>query len=93
MFYLRLLYMLQITHINMREGCHMKIEAGKRYMITRDAKGVITRFPVTVTSVTERSDYYYVGYTPDDFRICRWGYTRVKKEGRYQGINDTFEEM
>ena len=41
--------MVTLTHINMREGCHMKIEAGKRYMISRDAKGVITRFPVTVT--------------------------------------------
>lgn len=71
----------------------MKIEAGKRYMITRDQNGVIMKFSATVTSVEERDEYYYVGYTPDDFRICRWGYSKVKKEGSWQHFNDTFEEI
>ena len=71
----------------------MRIEEGKRYLITRDEKGKITKFKATVTSVVERDDYFYVGYTPDNFRICRWGYTKVKKEGRYKYFNDTFEEI
>ncbi len=71
----------------------MKIEAGKRYMITRDEKGTIIRFTATVTSVDERDEYFYVGYTPDDFRMGRWGYAKIKKEGRYKYFNTTLEEI
>lgn len=66
-----------------------KIVPFKRYMMTRESKGGIEKFPVTVTSVTERDDYFYVGYTPDDFRVCRWGYTRVYKDEKKRAVNTT----
>lgn len=67
-----------------------KILAGKRYMMTLESKSEgIRKFPVKITSVTERDDYFYVGYTPDDFRVCRWGYTRVYKDGKKRAVNTT----
>ncbi len=71
----------------------MKIEAGKHYTITRNGRGTDERsFTATVNWVEDRGDFWYIGYTPDDFRICRWGCCKVKKSGQYKAINYRFEE-
>ena len=69
------------------------IEAGKKYKVTREAVSTVTRFLATVTSIEDRGDFWYIGYKPDDFRVCRWGYCRVRKEGQYKALNYRFEEV
>ena len=69
------------------------IEAGKRYEVTREDKVSARRFLAVVTTVEDRGEFWYVGYTPDDFRICRWGYCKVKKEGSFKAINYRFKEV
>lgn len=69
------------------------VEAGKRYEITREDKVSARRFLGTVTSVEDRGEFWYIGYTPDDFRVCRWGYCKVKKNGLYKAINYSFKEV
>lgn len=74
------------------KGNNMNIEAGKRYTMTRNVRGAYDRsFKVTVDWVEDRGDYWYIGYTPDDFRICRWGCCKVKKHGQFKTVNYTFE--
>ena len=69
------------------------IKAGKKYRMIRETAKTVTRFIATVTSVEDKGDHWYIGYTPDDFRVCRWGYCKVKKEGQYKAINYRFEEV
>ncbi len=69
------------------------IEAGKRYEMTRMAKNTVTRFLATITSVEDKGDFWYIGYRPDDFRICRFGYCKVKKEGLFGAVNYSFKEV
>ena len=67
------------------------VEAGKRYVITREASsGCVKRFPAVINWVEDRGDFWYIGYTPDDFRICRWGTLKVKKQGKYKAVNYSF---
>ena len=64
------------------------IEAGKRYIFRKLRYGEVEQtFTGTVTGVEDRGDYLYIGYKPDNFRICRFGYFRIKKEGQYKVIN------
>lgn len=77
--------------LNMAE---MNIEVGKKYMMTRNVRGVDEKaFPATVTYAEDRGDFLYIGYVPDDFRICRWGYCKIKKQGRYKAINWRFDSV
>ncbi|KAB0577212.1 hypothetical protein EI53_01234 [Fusobacterium naviforme] len=66
------------------------LEAGKRYMVTRETSSTVKRFPATVNWIEDRGNFWYIGYEPDDFRICRWGTCKVKKQGQYKAINYTF---
>ena len=67
------------------------LEAGKRYIVTDTRNGKVARqFTAIVNWVEDRGDFWYIGFTPDDFRICRFGLTKVKKQGRYKAINYTF---
>ena len=73
------------------------IEAGKRYLITRNAKAVVERFTALVTNVEDRGDFWYIGYTPErdknGHKRCEWGYCKVKKYGKYNSVNYEFEEV
>ena len=71
------------------------VQAGRRYEMTHtnNKQGTQKRFTATVTSVEDRGDFYYVGYKPDNIRVCRFGYCRVKKNGRYNAVNYDFKEV
>ncbi len=69
------------------------IETGKRYEITKHSPGGTETFTATVNWIEDKGDSWYIGYTPDDFRICRWGCLHKKKEGRYKAINYDFREV
>ena len=69
------------------------IKAGQRYMVTREDKSTVRKFAVVVNWIEDRGEYWYVGYTPDDFRICRWGCCKVKKQGKYERINYSFSAI
>lgn len=67
------------------------LEAGKRYIVTETRRGQVERrFTAVVNWVEDRGDFWYIGYTPDDFRHGRFGALRVKKQGLYKVINYTF---
>lgn len=70
----------------------MNVQAGKRYTLIKETKQTVTNFKVTVNWVEDRGDFFYIGYTPDDFRICRWGTCKIKKNGKYKAINYKFIE-
>lgn len=69
------------------------IEAGKRYMVVRTKGRDISRFAARINWVEDRGDTYYIGYTPDDIRVCRWGCCSVKKNGKFKAINYSFERL
>lgn len=67
------------------------LEAGKRYIVTETRRGQVKRqFPAVVNWVEDRGDFWYIGYAPDDWRICQFGAIKVKKQGLYKAINYTF---
>ena len=33
-----------------------------------------------IRNIEDRGDYLYIGYTPNDFRICRFGYFKLYKK-------------
>ena len=69
------------------------IEVGRRYEITRKTATAVKRFTARVTSVEDRGDSWYIGYKPDDIRVCRWGYLKVRKTGQYRSINYSLAEI
>lgn len=69
------------------------VEVGKKYVVTREDRNTTTNFVATIHSVEDRGDLWYIGYTPDDFRICRWGYCKVKKNGKYGAVNYSFRAI
>ena len=76
-----------------RKESKIMVKAGKKYRMIRETAKTVTRFIATVTSVEDKGDHWYIGYTPDDFRVCRWGFCKVKKEGQYKAINYRLEEV
>ena len=62
----------------------LRVREGKRYEFLQRSKVGIQRFTAMVTSVEDRISYQYVGFTPDDFRIGRWGFTRVYPDGPHR---------
>ena len=73
-------------------GSVIEVLPTKRYEITREtSKGDVRRFTATIDWVEDRGDFFYIGYTPDDFRICRFGALKVKKNGKYKAINYSFK--
>lgn len=71
------------------------VEAGKKYKAVKQNFKTLeeTAFIVTVNWVEDRGDYWYIGYEPDEKRICQFGACKVRKEGRYKVINWRFEEV
>ena len=69
-------------------------EVGKRYEFTKIRAGKAEQvFTAKVTNIEDRGDFWYIGYTPDDFRVCRWGYLKIKKEGQFKAINYTLKKI
>ena len=70
------------------------IRAGKIYQITKIVNNsMAARFMAEVTSVEDCGDHWYIGYKPTDFaKACRWGFLKIKKEGRYKAINYSIVE-
>lgn len=59
----------------------IQVQEGKRYeFLQRDKEGARS-FTARVTSVEDRDYFQYVGFTPDDFRVGRWGFTRFYPDG------------
>lgn len=75
------------------------LEVGKRYTFIKEkampelAEITITRFVARVNWIEDRGDFWYIGYTPDDFRVCRFGALKVKKDGKFKSVNYRFEEV
>lgn len=63
-------------------------EVGKEDGIQEHQAGVIAvkdgkvyrSFVATIHSISDRGEYFYVGYTPLDIKFGRFGYTRVYKD-------------
>lgn len=67
------------------------LEAGKRYTVTETRCGQVERrFTARVDWIKDRGDHWHIGYTPDDYNVCRFGAVKVKKQGKYKVINYTF---
>ena len=68
---------------------------GNKYEFTRidEKEKTVKKFIATVTSVEDCGDFWYIGYEPEDIRVCRWGYKKIKKEGKYRAINYTLKAV
>lgn len=69
------------------------VEAGKRYIVIRETEKEVRRFTAMITWVEDRGDFWYIGYKPDDIRVCRFGTLKVKKVGKYKAVNYSFENI
>ena len=70
------------------------IKAGHRYTFKKYRFGELEQtFTGTVRNVEDRGEYIYCGYQPDDFRVCRWGYLKIKKVGLFGAINWELESL
>lgn len=69
------------------------IETGKKYEITRHSPWGTETFIATINWIEDKGDSWYIGYAPDDIRVCRWGCFHIKKEGIYEKINYTLREV
>lgn len=69
-----------------------KLVVSKSYLITETRLGVqLRQFEAVITSIEDRGEYLYVGYTPEDFREGRFGYIRVYKDNRELAVVKTFK--
>lgn len=69
-----------------------ELVVSKSYLITETRWGVESRqFKAVITSIEDRGEYLYVGYTPKDIRDGRFGYTRVYKDNRELAVVKTFK--
>lgn len=69
------------------------VQAGKRYLVTREDLNTVRRFTARVNWVEDRGDFWYIGYEPDDKRVCQFGAVKVKKVGQFRRINYSFKEV
>ena len=57
------------------------------FVHTNAATGESSHFYGIVTSVEDRGDYLYIGYTPSDVsHNCRFGYFKLFKDGRDSAV-------
>ena len=40
-----------------------------------------------ITSIEDRGDYLYIGYTPNNIRVCRFGYFKLYKDGKDRAVS------
>ena len=48
--------------------------------------GETNHFFGIITSVEDRGDYLYIGYTPNDIRVCRFGYFKLFKKDNNNAV-------
>lgn len=68
------------------KGENTMIEAGKKYIITEKIKDKIRMFSARINYVEDRGEYFYIGYTPDDFIHGRFGAFRYYKDGQERPV-------
>lgn len=39
-----------------------------------------------ITGIEDRGDYLYIGFIPNDFRVCRFGYFRLYKKANNNAV-------
>ena len=52
------------------------------FLHTNSKTGETQHFYGIIRNIEDRGDYLYIGFVPNDFRICRFGYFRLYKDGR-----------
>ena len=40
-----------------------------------------------ITSIEDRGDYLYIGYTPNDIKVCRFGYFKLFKDDKDRAVS------
>ena len=40
-----------------------------------------------ITSIEDRGDYLYIGFKPNDIRICRFGYFKLYKDCKDRAVS------
>lgn len=54
---------------------------------TNKTTGKSRHFYGIIRNIEDRGDYLYIGYVPNDFRICRFGYFRLYKDGQNRAVD------
>ena len=70
-----------------REAIYLRTGAAE-FLHTNKTTGAQEHFFGIVTSIEDRGDYLYIGFTPNDAsHNCRFGYFKLFKDGKDRAVN------
>ena len=56
------------------------------FLHTNRTTGENEHFFGIVTSIEDRGDHLYIGFTPNDIRVCRFGYFKLFKKANSNAV-------